>query len=695
MLNTKCVLRLLVLLSAVNACGYGQVAVGTYQYGAFDSLGADTINIGNLNVMFSAPVLNKPGRAGTNFTYTLFYNGSIWTPTTVGGTTTWVPDQNWGWSGQTQILSGFVSYNEINSSCIIGGRHFPEAILNNYAYHDAMGIIHRFTGTEYAGACSGYTSTPFPLHVKDNSGLLLNSVLSITTPKGTTFDPPDLAETGAGSYEDTNGNVISTSGSGNFTDTVGVTALAISGTAPSPQVMTYTDTAGHAQTVTISYVSYTVQTNFGCGSVNEYGPLTDYLVDRITYADGTYYKFTYEATPGASGNVTGRVASITLPEGGAIDYSYGGGSSGHIECGDGSAAAITRGMPNDPLSPSRTYTRTSSTHTEVVDGLSNYAEYDFVSDATDTYHTPYLINHKQYQGAATGTPLVSDQSCLNGATPDCTTQSLTLPITSISKTTALGILGSSTEKQSVLAIGSYGLLSEDKEYDFGSGSPGPLLSDTLYTYASLGNGIVSDLASVETKDGSGHAIQNVTYAYDAGTLTTTSGLPQHDSISGSRGNLTSVTYSIVLGGSSISPAYYTYDDAGEILTSKDMHLNTTTYTYDSSSDTYLTGTTFPTTGSVAHTTSSTYDPTSGMKLTDVDQNGNTTTYTYDTMLRLSSASYPGTYGAYISYAYSLGPTSPYTSVSTLHSGSSYITAKTSLDAYGRLERNRHYGHTQR
>ena len=70
-------------------------------------------------------------------------------------------------------------------------------------------------------------------------------------------------------------------------------------------------------------------------------------------------------------------------------------------------------------------------------------------------------------------------------------------------------------------------------------------------------------------------------------------------------------------------------------------------------------------------------------MTGVDLNSTTTSYTDDLMLRPSSISTPG--GGSQTFAYSFGPSSPYTSVSTLHAtGGSYITAKSDLDPYGRL-----------
>ncbi len=54
-----------------------QVSSGIYPFGAFDSKGLDTIDLGSLNTILKLPILHKTGRAGTDFTYDLAYNGSI------------------------------------------------------------------------------------------------------------------------------------------------------------------------------------------------------------------------------------------------------------------------------------------------------------------------------------------------------------------------------------------------------------------------------------------------------------------------------------------------------------------------------------------------------------------------------------------------------------------------------------------
>jgi hypothetical protein len=110
-----------------------------------------------------------------------------------------------------------------------------------------------------------------------------------------------------GSLTDANGNVISYSG-GTFTDTLATTALTIAGL---PPTTTYTYTGpGGASTVTVKYTQKTVQTNFGCSGISEYGPNSIYLVSEIDLPDqGSVstdkYTINYETTYNYPNSVTG------------------------------------------------------------------------------------------------------------------------------------------------------------------------------------------------------------------------------------------------------------------------------------------------------------------------------------------------------------------------------------------------------
>jgi hypothetical protein len=107
------------------------------------------------------------------------------------------------------------------------------------------------------------------------------------------------------------------------------------------------------------------------------------------------------------------------------------------------------------------------------------------------------------------------------------------------------------QSQSIYKYNSSGSLIEQDDYDWGSGAIGSLLKKTLITMASLGNNISAFRQSVivcsptgtdSACGGIGTVVSRTNYNYDATAVVTTSGTPQHVSVSGSRGNLTSINY---------------------------------------------------------------------------------------------------------------------------------------------------------
>lgn len=677
-----------------------QVTTGIYDFGAFDSKDFDTINIGNLNSHFEIPVFSKPGRGGLNFSHSLVYDSAVWTLLGESGSQFWHPMPQWGWGADAGSMTGNLSFSTApHLRCTDTTPFTYLSTQGNFVYTDWNGKVHSFyleAGDDLGpivanGTCSSYDylSTSGSWQASDNSGIILVAFgynnYKIQFPNGQVVRPLYNSAASTTTASDPNGNSITSTGT-TFTDTTGNTVLTLSGqgTPSSPRLLTYpTYVNGGAGTaaVTVNYVSYSVQTAFGCSGITEYHSSAVNLVDNIVLADGQTYSFTYEPTPGVSGSVTGRMASVRLPGGGHINYAYSGGNNG-IVCQDGGTATLARSMPDDPAGSSWTYTRTpgasgaANSHTEVVDSSSRHATYDFVNDSTDIYRTPFVVAQNKYSGSASGTAILAVSTCYNGAST-CIGQSVSLPILSLAVTTTLD--GTSVKK-STQTYNSYGLLTNQTDYDFSSGAPGGQVRAVAITYASLGNGIVDRPSEIVVRGSSNSVIQKTEYSYDEVATVATSGLPHHTSVSGSRGNLSSVW--VPLNGlNEINTASSSYDDAGQLKTSTDAWSNQTTYTYESTG-TFATSVSMPTTGGVAHSTGATYDVPSGLQLSSVDLKGNFTYYTYDSMLRTLAVTKPAS--AVNSYSYSLASSSPYTTSSVLHSGNSYISTTTRLDGYGRV-----------
>src|SRR5207247_4475858 len=136
--------------------------------------------------------------------------------------------------------------------------------------------------------------------------------------------------------------------------------------------------------------------------------------------------------------------------------------------------------------------------------------------------------------------------------------------------------------QTVPTYDAHGLPTEVDEHAYGSGSPGSLVRKTLATYATLENNISDRPASIAVyAAGSSSPSSQTTYTYDQGSVTATSGTPQHISVSGSRGNPTTTTYSIT--SSTTISTTTTYFDTGTVNVATDSNNNRTTYGYGSAS----------------------------------------------------------------------------------------------------------------
>jgi YD repeat-containing protein len=427
--------------------------------------------------------------------------------------------------------------------------------------------------------------------------------------------------------------VISNNGDGTFTDTLGVTALAITGggAASSPRVFTYKvanqSDGSSTAAATVSYVTYTIQTTFGCSDSSSKpisetgtdGSMRFDLVDRVTLADGTFYQFTYEPTPGGlSGAVTGRIASVTLPTGGTINYQYSGGCNGNGMNADGTVGSLNRVTGDGTRSYGRSPSTNGST-TTLSDEVGNQALYTITNSGGLFYET-----HRQvYQGSVGGsTPLLDRQICYNGSSP-CDGAAFTLPITGTDTTTSQNGVGISFVHEGY----DNALLVEHQNW---TPDHSTWLGTRYYSYTSLGR-----LSNVHSLDGTGAQVDNISYGYDEGSVSGTSGVPQHQGASGTRGNQTSSHIWINVPNSQLDTTTSFYD-TGVPVSSTDPN-GTTQYTYDPTQG-LATQVTPPTPSSgVSLPTYASFDANSGLVTAVTDANNTSTPliwYTqFDKLLR--------------------------------------------------------------
>jgi hypothetical protein len=561
-----------ILFATSAASAQVQVTTGTPPFGSFGG-GPDVINLANLNSHISIPVRHKAGR-GTDFTYDLSYDSAVWYPVGASGSQTWQPVTNWGWRGQTEMAIGYITYNHTTTNCTLDVFPRQYGIVDHYSgwvYHDSFGVPHSFALNVYSNECTG-VDTSGTATAWDGSGYSMTAdagpSATVFSSSGKVINAPLLNASAIGKVTDRNGNQISISTGGVFTDTLGTTALTVTGGAPNPLNFAYTAPSGATATVKMNYTSYTVKTYFGISGIAEYGPTAISLVSSVVLPDGSQYTFMYEPTPvgaactpltGTTQCVTARIASVKLPTGGTLSYAYSGGNNGIFS--DGSAAILTRTTPDGTWIYARTQGTAPASTTLVTDPQSNLTQILFQGI--------YETQRRAYQGSTAGTLLQTVNTCYNGSASPCTGTAITLPIT---RRTQIIQLPNSAGKQAEYDAyyNTYGLQTEEDDYDFGSGGPQTTpLKKTLITYASLGNGIVDRPASITVQDGAGTTKAQTTFVYDAGTPATTSGTPQHVAISGSRGNATTVQN--LVQGTTFLTKTISYWDTGTVKTATDVN----------------------------------------------------------------------------------------------------------------------------
>ena len=706
----------------------------------FDTYGGgpfDVVDLGNLTVYFSIPVLHTAGR-GTPFLYDISYNSQVWSPVTVSGTKQWKPADAFGWTNISNAgTGGYITYSVTYNSgtCPINPPYsygsWSQTTYNNFVYHDSLGFNHPFgysgiyTQSPGGGTCPPPGAQP-PGTVwsgaLDGSGFTLyagppGSSISayIVTNSGTTLYPPlttGAPTGGSWSSTDANGNMITESG-GTWIDTLG-NQLALVGTPPNNTTISYKAPSGAPASYTIRYTQYTVRTWFQVSGVSEYGRTSNALVDSIALPEDTpshpvRYTFTYEQTPAGanctplSGTfatycVTGRIASVTLPTGGTITYTYSGGSNG-IES-DGTAAGLTRTVnPGGQWQYSRSLAGSTWT-TTVIDPAGNQSLINLTKDSSGSTQSFYETQRQVYQLIGGNQTLLSTiVTCYNAHTTNCPTATVSSPI-SAKWVTAQFPDSSGIQNKVLVSYDSNSQPTAIGQLDYGIGAPGPLLKNTFITYATLGNGIVDRPSLITVQDNTPNILSKTSFTYDEYTtypLQHPSGTPQHTTITGDRGNPT--TIKSYINGSTYLTRHVQYNDTGTVYKSWDVNGAVSTYTYDTTAqgtttkscgNSFTTTVTSPATPNVPSglTASTTWNCTGAVALSTTDPNGNAASVNYSDPYYWRPASAQDALSNTTNFTYTApGSGTPATIESSmLFNGNASISEQlTTLDSWGRVQ----------
>jgi RHS repeat-associated protein len=688
------------------------------------------VDLSNGNVHLEIPIEGYKQRGNVQTPAAFVYDSSIWAANvnSTSGTGSWsptnVPDNisyydeyiNTSYSGWrfNYVPDNAYSYQsgpsfactESNGSTVY---IFP---YEGFTWYDRSSTAHTFViqtvDISYYGCTNSipYKDTPSgSAYATDGSGYYATvtnySDVAIWAPDGT-----QVVNQLSSQYiqVDRNGNYLSCVNPEPSTcvmaaDTLGrnpisVTSGGVNSNGETVEYLNVITTAGAKAQYTITYEPITLKTDFGINGISEFsGSVT--TIASIGLPDGTSYSFSYEN--GTYGELTG----ITLPHGGVVDLSYTSNSSSGttlparwLSSHTGSNGATSFAMAYSGTTTNSVTGNSCELTSDTVINAPSQTKYNFQSCGEGTYDY-----EDDYYQSNTSSTLISKtlrsydytHKCANIGCFSYGGTQLYQWVNVTGMTQVLLDSSLTADIQYSYATPGTGVPTTVKQWDFYSAKPSSLPDSpsglpTREVDQVLGYNVNGALFPTSTtyKNSAGTAISQVAYAYDGNSLTAApSTTPNLQSVSGNRGNLTTLTATDpILGVSHVSSFYY--DTAGQIQSVKDPNLNVTSFTYDST-DTFPTKTCAPSTGSVAHCTSKAFDTNTGQVTSYTDQNSQTSTYNYDSIGRLQSVTFSNA-GSPVTLSTIQHPSANETDITVQQSPTSTISISKFTDEWGRQSR---------
>jgi len=641
--------------------------VGFPANGEFSGSDFDNVQINNGNLHIEIPVWSDKGR-GLGVSLKYIYDNKGWTATEtcdkLGFCNAKIRMETGG-STVFKLLGPFgysVTHKTLVQVCSPGTSNLT---FLNYVLREPNGTKHLFgpsTTTPGGNVCWAALGTTlysadglgYVLHVSNGSDGQGQGVVESAVRKDGTLS--------LGTIKDANGNEL------------------IPGIYPNPNLDTlgraintdgsYYDTSGTLRSTQITYQSVAIQTAL-CGFYQD-NTCTEYsgtysLPQVFTLPNGMTYTFSYD-----QGSPThpyyGEPLSVTLPTGGTITWGW----SANADVAG--RFVISRQLSGDPNPWAYTPCLGSVVGSTSTGKITDPAGNDTVITCTYfffPYSQPgsdgiaYVTKKQLYQGSSTSGQLLKtiQTDWVNaGALVPAHETTTWNPQNLVSRVeTDYDLYTGWTDNQGSHSVTGQNPI-ERREYAFGSGTWGSQVRTTHYNYLHLTNSTYLNANMVDLPTSkvvyngssqSGTIVAQTTYTYDGVTTTSTSGTPapNHDysgfsTSNNIRGNLTQTSQGLKVGSTwTWLNTTHTYDDLGNVLTTKDPNLDQTSFSYlDSWADANCTlGTnTFAyitkTTDALSHQTTHSYFRCMGLLASTKDQNdinnsGTGTTFTYDLMNR--------------------------------------------------------------
>lgn len=702
---------------------------GLPPFGSFHGSNFDNVSLNNGNLHIEIPSLSV-GQRGRSFSYRFIYNTVAWT-------TYWTPNpdpdgfpKGWWTVEPLELGSGWrmagptgygVSSTIVHKSCAgIPGTYI---VRTNWVVIEPDGTQHPVP-VQLPSVTQGCTPTQLTGTASDGSGIFLDITNWPNETKAYLKDGTRILP----SLRDSNGNTASMN-----SDMLGRDLLA---TGPNGPTIQYTSPLG-ATANYYEYTSWVVKDSDGndqiyrlyyelvdfmptgaCGGpfippsqpCYHFGPYAQIRPNKLTLPNGKFYRFYW------ANNGMGELTRIDLPTGGSIEYTY---YTMYFRPPGSTATSSStsrRAVSSRTVTPGGTWTYGfpfgSNNKATIVDPNGNHEVHtmDFFASGPASSASRYETEVKSYAGSASTGTLLRTISKAYAFETDPMTLRPEMNVRVIRETTTLDNgLGNKVETDFETFQQPFGSSSitvtrlnptETRQYDFGTGAPGPLARKTTYIYLHTGNpnylarNIVNRTVTTSVYDGGGALKAQTTNEYDNYTqgIQGTSAV-QHDAAFGSsfiyRGNVTAVKRW------RNNPAAWLetrrqYDDVGNVISSRDPLNHTTTFDYaDAWHNTacapagegraYLKSST----NALSHTVSHTYYSCTGFVRSATDPNNQTATFTYDSMNRPDVTNLPG--GGQVDLDYD--DTALWVRSKTLRAPGAYIVKHARYDQLGRVWRN--------
>ena len=738
---------------------------------------SETVNPANGSVSIRIQTPTPTGR-GISLPFSFAYdsNGAQHLTSNGKGAAEWWDNSSYlaqgGWSYSIPMLSNdrvTVSLTPPPKECFY---------WMDYIFQDATGGRHSLGlayvyGNSQTNPCAG--ASPLPSQVLVAGDDYYRAALSgtgttaaIADSAGTVYtfpavtqkhsDPNNaaLASSLPSSIEDRNGNqiVVTDNGSGSFTvtDPLGRTLLSSSGFGTSntltvsglqsPYSITWGTTSPNFSIN--SWLMFNLADECNSSLPSDTGGTLN-VIKSIELPNGQSYQFSYDTT-------YGMVNQITYPTGGYVHYTWGinprsqaadfeDTKSNPSACWyqhdapavtertvsfDGVHIALTQVFTYSPTvwNSDLLYWNTKATTvttTDNVTGAVSNTQYAYIP-----INAPSQPNDTRKFAAQLPLEQTTTYENSAGTAVHTVTKAWYDQYELKSQQTLLNDSSNSLTNQTTYAYGPGAQITDKQEYDYGSGSPGTLLRETVTNYQAFGDtalytvgpSIFNRPCQTVVYAGShtsGIRQSETDYYYDngsTGTVCGTAGTPsvtgvssltEHDETNYSststypRGNVTTMVKQCFQGTTACASGNptttYTYDETGQSLSMTDPKLNVTKYSFTDSyhstntgsytttagsppsgevTNAYLTKITYPQTGTYNHVESFTYGYNDGDLTSSTDENSQVTTYRYnDNFDRPTETDYPD--GGQTDHVYNDSPPSPTVTTCQLISGTASAT----------------------